>query len=535
MVTGHRRNTFTGSSLYDALSPNAQWNLPPEELVRQAVRNGEGVVTDSGALAVMTGKYTGRSPGDKLTVRRLPSARNIDWTSKANQPVEAEAAERVVARFVREARDLPRLYGFQGFIGRGGHRLPVALISEFAWHSLMGQQMYVRPTAQELEGHRPEFTLLYTPSLTADPGRDGASSEVLILCDLERKVGIIGGTEYGGEEKKFFFYVMNYLLPLKDAFPMHCSANVGPGRDVSVIFGLSGTGKTTLSADPDRRLLGDDEHGWDGEGVFNFEGGCYAKLQRLSREAEPLIWNAVNRRGSILENVPVREGEPDFLDAAVENTRGVYPLDAVPNVEPSGKAGHPTTVAFLTFDASGTLPAVSILGEEQALYWFLAGYTAKVAGTERGLGKRPAPTFSACFGSPFLPWPPRRYVELMRGYLQRYQPLVVLMNTGAIGGPLGDGGGRPPIAVSRSMLRAAQSGVLRDVETFRHPEYGVLVPRECPGVPTACLDPRASWKGSEEGYTRAARELVAAFHENVNRKYAGTIDRAILDAGPRSG
>jgi phosphoenolpyruvate carboxykinase (ATP) len=394
--------------------------------------------------------------------------------------------------------------------------------------------MYVRPTEEELRTHEPEFTLLYTPSVLADPQRDGTNSETVILCDFERQLGVIGGTHYGGEEKKFFFYLMNYLLPLHGAFPMHCSANVGAAGDVSVIFGLSGTGKTTLSADPERRLLGDDEHGWDRDGVSNFEGGCYAKLIRLSQKGEPMIWDAVNRPGSIMENVALGEGGvPDFADATVENTRGVYPLDVLPNVESSGRAGHPSTVVFLTFDATGTLPPVSVLDENQALYWFLAGYTAKVAGTERGLGSKPEPTFSACFAAPFLPWHPRKYVELMREYLRRHQPLVVLMNTGSIGGPHGQGGSRPPIEASRNMLRGAQSGALRQVALHPHPEYGVLVPAECPGVPRELLDPRASWKQGAAAYDALANELVSHFHENVNRVYAGVIDREILDAGPR--
>jgi phosphoenolpyruvate carboxykinase (ATP) len=393
--------------------------------------------------------------------------------------------------------------------------------------------MYVRPTAAELVDHRPEFTLLYLPSVKADPQRDGTNSDVVVLCDLERQVGVIGGTQYGGEEKKFFFYLMNYLLPLHDAFPMHCSANVGPSGDVTAIFGLSGTGKTTLSADPERRLIGDDEHGWDGDTLYNFEGGCYAKLIRLSQHQEPLIWGAVNRPGSILENVALEGSTPDFQDTTVENTRGVYPLDALGCVEPSGESRYPSTLVFLTFDASGTLPPVSVLDENQALYWFLAGYTAKVAGTERGLGTAPEPTFSACFAAPFLPWHPKRYVELLRSYLRRYRPLVVLMNTGSVGGRYGEGGKRPPLETTRVMLKAAQSGHLRTAQLHPHPEFGVLVPAVLDGCSQALLDPRAHWSGGREEYHRSACELVEAFHKNVNAVYAGSIDRAVLDAGPR--
>jgi phosphoenolpyruvate carboxykinase (ATP) len=523
---------FTGNELYRRLRDGARWNLSEEELVQHALDAGEGQLTREGALAVRTGEYTGRSPKDKYTVRRPPSEQHVDWTSRFNLPLDPDRGDALISRFAEAAANHPGLYGFRGFIGRGRHRLPVALITEYAWHSLMGRHMYVRPTAEELRAHEPEFTLLYLPSVRARP-EDGTQSETVVLCDLERKLGIIGGTEYGGEEKKFFFYLMNYLLPLSDSFPMHCSANVGAAGDVSVLFGLSGTGKTTLSADPDRRLLGDDEHGWDEDGVFNFEGGCYAKLIRLSREQEPLIWNAVNRPGSILENVPIRDGVPDFHDDSVENTRGVYPLEALDCIEPSGRAGHPNTLVFLTFDASGTLPPLSALEENQALYWFLAGYTAKVAGTERGLGAKPEPTFSACFGAPFLPWHPTRYVELLRGFLRRHQPTVILMNTGTLGGPYGAGSDRTPLELTRAMLRAAQSGDLRKVPLQPHPEYGVLVPQTCPQVPDEMLDPRRVWRHGEETYAAAAAELVCAFHRNVNEKFAGTVPAEILNAGPR--
>lgn len=501
--------------------------------MREAVAAGEGELTVDGALRVMTGPYTGRSPGRKFTVRREESAGDIDWSSRFNLPMEPEEAEAVARRFAARAARLPRLYGFRGFVGRGPHRLSVALITEFAWHALMGQHLYVRPTPQELARHRPGFTLLYLPSAVPDPGDEDGSAAV-IVCDLECGLGLIGGTRYGGEEKKFFFYLLNYRLPLEGSFPMHCSANAGPRGDVSVLFGLSGTGKTTLSADPERRLIGDDEHGWDQDGVFNFEGGCYAKLFRLSPESEPLIWGAVNRPCSLLENVKLVDGRPDFDDPAVENTRGVYPLEALPNVEPSGTGGHPTTVVFLTFDASGTLPPISVLTLEQALYWFLAGYTARVAGTEVGLGTRPEPTFSACFGAPFLPWHPRVYVALLRDYLRRYEPLVVLINTGAIGGPYGDGGRRPPIEATRAMLRGAQSGALRTAELRPHPQFGILVPAACPGVPPELLDPRPGWCARSGGsYESAARELIGHFRETVDRVYRGAVDAEVLQGGPR--
>lgn len=525
---------LTGPGLFRELHACTGWNLPVEELVRQALLGGEGVLTRDGALAVDTGLYTGRSPRDKFTVRREPSASQIDWGSRFNLPFAPESADRLAARFVDSARALPALYGFRGSIGRGSHRLPVALIAEKAWHALMGRHMYVRPEPGEPDASEPEFTLLYLPGLRCNPERDGTASEAVILCDIERRFGLIGGTAYGGEEKKFFFYLMNYLLPLQGVLPMHCSAGVGPAGDTTLIFGLSGTGKTTLSADPERRLLGDDEHAWDSEGVFNLEGGCYAKLTRLSREREPLIWQAVNRPGSILENVPVREGIPDFQDERVENTRGVYPIDALPDVEHDGRAGHPGLIVFLTFDASGTLPAISLLNENQALYWFLAGYTAKVAGTERGLGARPEPVFSACLAAPFLPLHPARYLDLFRVYLRAHRPLVVLMNTGSLGAPYEQGGERPPIEASRAMLRAAQSGALRRSRLTPHPRFGVLVPDECPGVDPALLDPVTAWRGPAGEYERRARDLALAFHRNVNQVYTGSVAPEVLDAAPRA-
>jgi phosphoenolpyruvate carboxykinase (ATP) len=550
---------LTGDALRAQLAERIRWNLLIPELVEAALQGGEGLLTEDGALCVRTGKFTGRSPADKFTVRRPESEAQIDWSSRFNQPLAPERADALAERMLDYAAGLPRLYGFRGLVGRGPHRVPVALVTEYAWHSLMARQMFVAGEEWESgrvgewengrvgdpaqSSHSPipplshsptlPFTLLYTPGFHAEPGRDGTRSEAVIVCDLERRLGLIAGTQYGGEEKKFFFYLMNYLMPLQGVFPMHCAANVGPRGDVSLLFGLSGTGKTTLSADPERRLLGDDEHGWSPEGVFNFEGGCYAKLINLSAEREPVIWNAVNRFGSLMENVALEGRRPDFHEGSVENTRGVYSLEAVPNREPSAMAGHPRTVVYLTYDASGTLPPIALLDEKQALYWFLAGYTAKVAGTERGLGSKPEPTFSACFGAPFLPFHPARYVELMRDYLARHRPLVVLMNTGMVGGAHGEGGHRPAIDDSRRMLRAAQSGELAAVPTAVHPEFGIRVPLACPGVAPEVLDPRRAWRAGEATYVQAARNLAAAFEQQVTRKYAGTVPADVLDAGPR--
>jgi phosphoenolpyruvate carboxykinase (ATP) len=509
-----------------------QWNLDPDHLLELAVQRGEGTLTREGALAVRTGEYTGRSPRDKYTTARPPSNAQIDWESSFNQWLAPNQALSIGRVALRHAAQAAPLYGFRGSVGRGRCRLRIAVITELAWHALMARHMFIPDEDHVAREDEPEFTLLYLPSLRAVPNSDGVRSEVVILCDLERRFGLIGGTQYGGEQKKFFFYLMNYILPQDFVFPMHCSANVGASGDVCVIFGLSGTGKTTLSADPSRRLLGDDEHGWDRDGVFNFEGGCYAKLIRLSREKEPVIWSAVNRRASILENVPVRDGVPDFEDGTVENTRGVYPLDALPNLCLAGRAGHPSTVVFLTFDASGTLPPISILDETQALYWFLAGYTAKVAGTERGLRARAEPTFSACFGAPFLPLPPNRYLELFRERLRAHRPAVLLMNTGAVGGPLGAGGSRPPIEATRALLAAAQKGELHGASLRRHPSLGLTFPTQAGGVPETLLDPAQSWQGDAAGYEAHCAELVEAFDRQVTQKYRGRVSDDVLSAAP---
>jgi phosphoenolpyruvate carboxykinase (ATP) len=525
--------SLAGQTIRERLGPAVRWNLTIPELVETAVRNAEGVLTEDGALRVMTGSFTGRSPADKFTVRRQASEGQIDWDSRFNQPMDPDTAASLAGRMVQHAAGAPGLFGFQGCVGRGAHRVRIAVITELAWHSLMARHMFLPAARRDKSVTGADFTLLFTPGYRSRPDEDGTHSEAVIVCDLEEHLGLIGGTLYGGEEKKFFFYLLNYLMPLRGVFPMHCSANVGDRGDVSVLFGLSGTGKTTLSADPARRLLGDDEHGWAEDGVFNFEGGCYAKLIRLSQEGEPLIWRAVNRFGALMENVTLKARTPDFAAAKIENTRGVYPLSYMERVEASGSAGHPTTVVYLTYDASGTLPPISLLDEAQALYWFLAGYTAKVAGTERGLGSKPEPTFSACFAAPFLPWHPRKYVEMMRERLAAHRPMVVLMNTGMIGGPSGDGGRRPAIGDTRCMLRAAQTGALADVPTDRHPEFGVRVPRECPGVSAKLLDPRRAWSGGAEEYRKAARALAAAFHRQVTKRYAGSVPADVLAAGPK--
>jgi phosphoenolpyruvate carboxykinase (ATP) len=396
------------------------------------------------------------------------------------------------------------------------YTLPVRVVTQLAWHSLFGRQLFIR-TEPDAEPRPPEFTILFAPDFQTDPAEDGANSETGILISFKKRVVLICGTSYAGEMKKSAFTIMNYLLPGRSVFPMHCSANVGPAGDVALFFGLSGTGKTTLSADPDRRLIGDDEHGWSDNGVFNFEGGCYAKCIRLSRENEPQIWNAI-RFGTVLENVMIdaeTRGLDFNSDAITENTRAAYPLDFIENAVIPSVGGHPSHVIFLTADAFGVLPPISKLTPEQAMYHFLSGYTAKVAGTERGLGKEPQATFSACFGAPFLPRPAATYASLLGEKLRRYNAQCWLVNTGWVGGPYGVGE-RMRLAYTRAMLNAALSGALKDVPAEPHPVFKIAVPKSCPGVPSTFLDARGMWT-DKSAYDRAARDLAARFNKNFEK------------------
>jgi phosphoenolpyruvate carboxykinase (ATP) len=489
--------------------------LSAAELVEHAVARREGALTDLGALSALTGSRTGRSPKDKFTARDPGVADQLDWS--ANQPMDPAAFARLrdLVRAYLQNRDL---FVFDGFAcADPRHRLPIRVVTEKAWHSLFARCLFLRPTEADLAGFAPEWTILHACDFKADPARDGTRSEVCVAISYEQKLVVACGTHYAGEIKKAVFTVLNYLLPQRGVFPMHCSANVGAGGDVALFFGLSGTGKTTLSADPDRRLIGDDEHGWGDDGVFNVEGGCYAKTIRLSAAGEPQIYNAL-RFGCVLENVPVDPvtRAPDFdSERYTENTRAAYPVDFIPNCELSGVGGHPRNVFFLTCDAFGVLPPVAKLTPDQAVEYFLCGYTAKVAGTEAGVTE-PTPEFSTCFAKPFLPLPPKRYAAMLKEKLGRHRVPVWLVNTGWSGGPPGVGS-RMKLAFTRAMLRAALTGQLDGVAFAADPVFGLAVPATCPGVPDGVLRPREAW-ADPAAYDRAAKELAERFKAEF-RKY----------------
>jgi phosphoenolpyruvate carboxykinase (ATP) len=505
-------------------------NLCPSELVEAALVRKEGVLADNGALVAATGSRTGRSPKDRYIVAE-PSSETDIWWGPVNRPMEPEVFDRLYSKAVAYLQGRP-LYVQDGFACADPHyRLNVRVIAEKAWHALFARCLFLRPTSQERADFVPQFTVLHAGGMHADPAIDGTRSEVVIAFHLPRRLVLILGTEYAGEVKKSVFSFLNYLLPRLDVFPMHCSANTGPGGDTALFFGLSGTGKTTLSADPERRLIGDDEHGWSSEGVFNIEGGCYAKTIRLSRKGEPQIWNAI-RFGSVLENVVLDSATrvPDYDDDSItENTRAAYPVDFIDNHEPGGRGGHPKNVLFLTCDAFGVLPPLAKLTPEQALYHFLSGYTAKVAGTEAGV-LEPEATFSTCFAAPFLPLHPTRYAELLHERLQAHGAPVWLVNTGWTGGAYGVGH-RFPLAHTRALLRAVLTGVLADVPFKPDPVFGVLVPEGCPGVPTELLQPRNTWRNVAE-YDAQARKLAELFRSNFE-KYAAQATEAVRAAGPR--
>ncbi len=503
------------------------WDLGAPQLVEHAVRRREGSLAANGALVVRTGQFTGRSPKDKFIVRDETTDSSIAW-GPVNQPMTEAHFDRIYSRMGTywTGRDV---YVQNLLVGADPeYTLPVRVISQFGWHSLFGRQLFIRPTASD--AREPQFTILFAPEFEAIPAEDGTNSETAIVINFKKRVVLICGTSYAGEMKKSAFTIMNYLLPARGVFPMHCSANIGPAGDVALFFGLSGTGKTTLSADPQRHLIGDDEHGWSDHGVFNFEGGCYAKCIRLSRENEPQIWNAI-RFGTVLENV-VMDSHSRLLqfDSAeiTENTRAAYPLDFIDNAVTPSVGGHPANVIFLTADAFGVLPPISRLTPEQAMYHFLSGYTAKVAGTERGLGKEPEATFSACFGSPFLPRPAAAYASLLGEKLRRHQSACWLVNTGWAGGPFGVGA-RMKLPYTRAMLNAVLSGELTSIPTVQHPIFKVAVPVSCPGVPPQFLDARGMWP-DKEAYDRAARDLSARFNKNF-AKFTG-VSQEIAAAAP---
>lgn len=507
---------------------NILLQLSVSQLMEKVIQNKEGILTDKGAVSVKTGKYTGRSPKDKYIVQEDPIINKIDW-GNVNQPISKEVFTRLYDKVLHYLKEKKELYAFKGFAGADpDYRLPIQVITEYAWHNLFAHQLFIRPTKEELQNHNAQFTVLFAPNFKADPAIDGVKSETFIIISFEEKVVLIGGTEYAGEMKKSIFTIMNFLLPEKEIFSMHCSANVGKDEDVTLFFGLSGTGKTTLSTDENRRLIGDDEHGWSDKGVFNIEGGCYAKCINLSKEKEPQIYDAITF-GAVLENVVVDNETriPDFDDASLtENTRAAYPIDAIGNIVQPSIAGHPSTIIFLTADAFGVLPPISKLTKEQAMYHFLSGYTSKLAGTERGV-TTPEATFSTCYGSPFLPLPAIRYAEMLGKKIEEHNVKVYLVNTGWTGGVYGVGS-RMKLSYTRAMVKAAIDGKLENVETVTDKVFGLHIPLQVPGVPEEVLLPNKTW-ADEQAYEQKAKELAKKFRENF-RNFAN-IDPEIEKLG----
>ncbi|MFZ3576817.1 phosphoenolpyruvate carboxykinase (ATP) [Virgibacillus sp. DJP39] len=518
------------SQLQELTSLNSvKKNLTVPRLVERILDRNEGTLVSTGAIQATTGTYTGRSPEDKFIVRDETSQNLVDW-GPVNQAIDEESFENLYDKVINYLKEKNELFQFKGFAGADkNYRLPIQVINEYAWHNLFARQLFITPDEEELESHNPEFTVVSAPTYKADPAVDGTNSETFILVSFKKRIILIGGTEYAGEIKKSIFSVMNYLLPQREILSMHCSANVGQEGDVALFFGLSGTGKTTLSADPYRRLIGDDEHGWSPNGVFNIEGGCYAKCINLSQEKEPQIFDAI-RFGSVLENVVFDEETrvPDYDDTSLtENTRAAYPLENIDNIVSPSVAGHPNTIIFLTADASGTLPPISKLTKEQAMYHFLSGYTSKLAGTERGVTE-PQATFSACFGSPFLPLAPSTYAKMLGEKIDQFDSNVFLVNTGWTGGSYGVGN-RMKLAYTRAMIHAALEGELNNTETTKDEIFGLEAPMHVPGVPDEVLVPKNTWE-DKEAYKTEAKKLALKFHENF-KKFTKA-DKEITQAGP---
>ncbi len=506
-------------------------NLPAATLYELAIVRGEGHVAKNGPLVVLTGQHTGRSATDKFVVRDAASEPNVWWdNNKAMTPAHFDTLYADMMKFA-EGRELFAKDLFGG--ADPDHRLPVRVVTEYAWHSLFVHQLLIRPTADQLKGFNPEFTIIDLPGFEADPAKHGTASKTVIAVNFTKKMVLIGGTSYAGEMKKSVFTILNYLLPPKRVMGMHCSANVGKDGKAAIFFGLSGTGKTTLSADASRTLVGDDEHGWSEHGVFNFEGGCYAKVIRLSRESEPEIYATTERFGTVLENVVMDPDtrELDLDDAKyAENTRAAYPIDYIPNASDTGRAGHPKNVIMLTADAFGVLPPIAKLTPSQAMYHFLSGFTAKVAGTEKGLGKEPQPTFSTCFGAPFMPRHPSEYGNLLRDLIAQHQADCWLVNTGWTGGAFGVGS-RMPIKATRALLAAALDGSLANAEMRVDPHFRFRVPVSMPGVDSKILNPRDTW-ADKAAYDAQARKLVGMFRENFT-KFEAHVGQDVLQAAPQ--
>jgi phosphoenolpyruvate carboxykinase (ATP) len=531
MVGSHGPHRGSLESLGITPAGEVHWNHTAPELVQAAVRRGEGALADMGPFVAVTSPHTGRSPNDKFVVREPSSEADVDW-GKVNQPLGEAHFDALLADVRAHLSALPELFVEDLYCGADpAHRLNVRYVLPNAWHAAFVRNMFVRPSEAELAGFDANFTVLHAPEMQADPARHGTRTGTFIVLHLARRTILIGGTRYAGELKKAMFTVMNYLMPKRGVLSMHCSANVGPAGDTALFFGLSGTGKTTLSADPERALVGDDEHGWSDEGVFNFEGGCYAKVINLSPEGEPDIFRTTQMFGTVLENVVLDERRRvRFEDQSItENTRASYPLHYIRNHVADGRGGHPKNVVFLTADAFGVLPPVARLTPEQAMYYFLSGYTAKVAGTERGVTE-PQATFSACFGAVFLVWHPTKYAEMLGEKLREHGARVWLVNTGWSGGAYGTGS-RMKLAHTRAMVRAALSGALDGAETRVDPVFGLAVPTRVDGVPDQVLDARGTW-ADPAAYDAQARRLAEMFRANIE-KFGDAVAPEVKAAGPR--
>lgn len=511
----------------------AYWNLPSEALYEEAIFRNEGKLSQLGPLVVNTGKHTARAASDKFIVYENMTKKNI-WWGQYNRPYNPDKFNELLSRVqgFLQGRDV---FVQDCYAGADlGYRLPVRIISEYAWHSLFARNMFILPqTNEEYRQHVPEFTVIAVPSFKAFPQIDDTASNTAIVVNFEQKLCIIANTQYAGEIKKSIFTIMNYLLPLEGVMTMHCSANMGPEGDTALFFGLSGTGKTTLSADPARRLIGDDEHGWNDSGIFNFEGGCYAKVIALSASAEPEIYACTRKFGTILENVvydPVTRLIDLDDDHFTENTRASYPLNYIENALPEKCGGHPKNIILLTCDASGVMPPIARLTPDQALYHFISGYTSKVGGTEIGLGEEPEITFSTCFGAPFMVHHPAYYADLLKRKVLHYGVHCWLLNTGWVGGSYGIGK-RISIRYTRALLNAALDGTLDTVEYYNDPVFQFQIPRNCPGVPDEILDPTSSWPSRDE-FMKRYRSLASRFIDNF-KKFEEAVPQDVITAGPK--
>ena len=505
-------------------------NLSVPALYEHVASQREGLISSHGALVVNTGRHTGRSANDKFIVKE-PASQDKIWWGKVNRPISQVKFNSLLERMkaYMQGRDLYLQDCSAG--ADPSYQIRVRVITEYAWHSIFARHLFL--PARDSRADAPDFTIICLPNFTADPSQDDTNSETFILLDFSQRLVLIGGTGYAGEMKKSVFTVLNYLLPQQSVMSMHCSANIGKGGDAAVFFGLSGTGKTTLSADPARSLIGDDEHGWSSDGVFNFEGGCYAKVIRLSREAEPEIYACTQTFGTVLENVVIDENTRDLdLNSAAltENTRAAYPLSLIPNSIPTGRGNHPRNIIMLTCDAFGVMPPVARLSPEQAMYHFISGYTAKVAGTEKGLGKEPEATFSTCFGAPFMALHPSVYANLLRQKIARHSVECWLVNTGWTGGSFGVGS-RMKIQYTRAIINAILAGSLSTTAAIQDRIFGWQIPASCPGVPAEILIPRNTWKDGG-AFDAQARELAHRFAKNFEQ-YAPAVEPQVIAAGPR--